>query len=96
MTEQEKSKERTVGEQFEVAGAELLELVKRLIREGDVRRIIIRNDKGEVLLEIPLTAGVVVGGVLTLFAPVLVAVGAMAALLTSVKVEVIRNDDASR
>lgn len=93
MTEEKKKDERTVGEQFEVAGAELVEFVKKLIREGNIRRIIIRNEKGEVLIEIPLTAGVAIGGVLTLFAPILVAVGAMAALLTSVKVEVIRTEE---
>ncbi len=92
MVEQEKKRERTFEEQFEVAGSELVELVKKLLREGNVRRIIIRNEKGEILMEIPLTAGVVVGGVLTLFAPILVAIGAMDALLTSVKVEVIRTE----
>lgn len=96
MVEQEKKRERTFGEEFEVAGSELVEFVKKLIREGNVRRIIIRNEKGEVLMEIPLTAGVVVGGVLTLFAPVLVALGAMAVLLTSVKVEVIRTEETSK
>ncbi len=94
MTENEK-KDRSFEEQFEVAGSELVEFVKKLLREGNVRRIIIRNEKGEILLEIPLTAGVVVGGVLTLFAPILVALGAMAVLLTRVKVEVIRNDESS-
>jgi hypothetical protein len=43
-----------------------------------------------VLLEVPLTAGVAVGGVVTLIAPVLAALGAMAALLTHVKVEIVR------
>jgi hypothetical protein len=43
-----------------------------------------------VLLEVPLTAGVVVGGAVTIVAPVLAALGALAALLTHVKVEVVR------
>jgi hypothetical protein len=43
-----------------------------------------------VLLEVPLTTGVAVGGVVTLIAPVLAALGAMAALLTHVKVEIVR------
>lgn len=96
MTEEERKKERTAGEQFEVAGAELVEFVKKLLHEGNIRRIIIRNEKGEELLEVPLTAGVAIGGVLTLFAPILVALGAMAALLSSVKVEVIRTDETER
>ena len=43
-----------------------------------------------MLLEVPLTTGVAVGGVVTLIAPVLAALGAMAALLTHVKVEIVR------
>ncbi len=46
---------------------------KELIEEGNVRRVIIRNQEDEVLLEVPLTAGVAVGGVVTLVAPVLAA-----------------------
>jgi len=49
-----------------------------------------------VLLEVPLTAGVAVGGVLTLLAPVLATIVAMAALLTHVKVEIIRTRDGNQ
>jgi hypothetical protein len=82
--------ERTFTEVFEVAGSELVERVKKAIAEGNVRRVIIRNDKGDSLMEIPLTAGVVVGGALAIVYPVLAALGALAALLANVKVEVIR------
>ncbi|MCK4572150.1 DUF4342 domain-containing protein, partial [candidate division WOR-3 bacterium] len=61
-----------------------------LVREGNVRRLIIRNSSGELLMEIPLTAGVAVGGVVTIIAPLLAALGAMAALLVKVKVEIVR------
>jgi hypothetical protein len=54
--------------------------------------LIIRTPDDEMLLEVPLTAGVVVGGALTLLAPVLAALGAMAALLTRVKVEIVRTE----
>jgi hypothetical protein len=77
-------------EEIEIAGNEPAERVKALIREGNVRRLIIRKENNETLLEIPLTAGVAVGSVLTIFAPVLAAVGAMAALLAKVKVEIVR------
>jgi Domain of unknown function (DUF4342) len=60
------------------------------LKEGNVRRLIIRNQDDEVLLEVPLTAGVAVGGAVTIVAPVLAALGALAALLTHVKVEVVR------
>jgi hypothetical protein len=93
-TEQNPPKqERTFTESFEVAGSELVERVKKLIAEGNVRRVIIRNEKGDSLVEIPLTAGVVVGGALAVVYPVLAALGALAALLANVKVEVIRTSD---
>ena len=84
--------EHTFTEQIEIAGSELVDRTKELIQEGNVRRLIIRNQDDEVLLEVPLTAGVAVGGVVTLIAPVLAALGAMAALLTHVKVEIVRTE----
>lgn len=89
----ENRQERTYVEELEIDGAELVERVKALIKEGNVRRIIIRSSEGAVLLEIPLTAGVVVGGALTFFLPVLAALGAMAALLAEVKIQVVRTVD---
>ena len=82
--------EHTFTEQIEIAASELVERTKELINEGNVRRLIIRNQDDEVLLEVPLTTGVAVGGVVTLVAPVLAALGALAALLTHVKLEVVR------
>jgi hypothetical protein len=82
--------EHTFTEQIEIAASDLVDRTKELIEEGNVRRIIIRNEEDEVLMEVPLTAGVVVGGVVTIVAPVLAALGALAALLTHVKIEVVR------
>jgi hypothetical protein len=82
--------ERTWTEQIEVAGSDLVDRAKKLIAEGNVRRLIIRNSDDEKLLEVPLTAGVMVGGAFTLIAPVLAALGAMASLLARVKIEVVR------
>ena len=82
--------EHTFTEQIEIAGSELVDRTKELIAEGNVRRLIVRNQDDEVLLEVPLTAGVAVGGVVTILSPVLAALGAMAALLTHVKVEIVR------
>ena len=89
----QESKKQPVSEQATIAGNQLVEYVKNAIAAGNVRRLIIRKPNEEVLLEIPLTAGVAVGGVLTAMAPVLAALGAMAALLTKVKVEIVRIDD---
>ena len=82
--------ENTFTEQIEIAASDLVDKTKELIEEGNVRRLIIRNQDDEVLLEVPLTAGVVVGGAVTIVAPVLAALGALAALLTHVKIEVVR------
>ena len=65
-------------EEFTVSGDRLVEKVKEIIEEGNARRIIIRNEKKEIVAEFPLTAGAV--GIL--LAPALAALGAIAALLT--------------
>jgi len=85
-------KERTWIEEIEIAGSELVGRVKELIAEGNVRRLIIKKPNGDLLLEIPLTAGVAVGGVFTIVAPVLAALGALAALLVKVRVQIVRTD----
>ena len=84
--------EHTWTENIEIAGSELVDRTKELIAEGNVRRLIIHTSDDEKLLEVPLTTGVAVGGALTLLAPVLAALGAMAALLARVKVEVVRTE----
>jgi hypothetical protein len=68
-------------EEFRIQGDELVAKVKTLIHEGNIRRIIVKNETGHTLIEIPLTVGVV-GGVLSaaLF-PVLAAVGAIGAVV---------------
>jgi hypothetical protein len=84
--------ERTWTEEIEVAGAELVVRIEELVKAGNVRRVILRTPDNKLLLEIPLTAGAVAGGVVVLIAPVLAALGAMAALLAKVKVQVVRTD----
>jgi hypothetical protein len=84
---------RTWTEEIEVNARDMVERVKELIQEGNVRRLIIKKENGDLLLEVPLTTGVVAGGMITLFAPILAALGAMAALLTKVKFEIVRVED---
>lgn len=84
---------RTITERFSIAGHELVDFVKKLIADGNVRRLIIRRPSGETLIEVPLTAGIAVGGTLTLLAPVIAAVGAVAALLAKFEVDVERIDE---
>jgi phage-related minor tail protein len=76
-------------EEFKVKSEEIIEKVKELIHEGNVRRLIIKDDEGKVYLEIPVTIGLI-GVVL---APVLAAVGAVAAMVANLKIEVIREED---
>jgi hypothetical protein len=85
--------ERTWIEEIEVAGGQLVERIKELVAEGNVRRLIIRSPDDKALLEIPLTAGAVVGGVVTIIAPLLAALGALAALIAKVKVQIVRVED---
>lgn len=86
------SKSKTWVEDMEIAGGQLVEKVKELIAEGNVRRVIIRTQDNKTMIEIPLTAGVVVGGVVTLAAPLLAALGALAALIAKVKIQIVRTD----
>jgi hypothetical protein len=65
-------------EEFKVSGEELIGKIKKLIAEGNVRRIIIKGKDDKTIIEIPLTIGVV--GIV--IAPILAAVGAIAALVT--------------
>lgn len=80
---------KTSREEFKVNGEDLIAKVKEIIREGNVRRIIINNKDDKTLIEIPLTIGVV-GIVL---APVLAAVGAIAALVTECTILVERTEE---
>jgi hypothetical protein len=86
----EAKEERTWTEEIEIAANELVDRAKDLIAEGNVRRLIIRKPNGDLLLEVPLTPGAAVGGVFVIFNPVLAALGAMAALLARVQVEIVR------
>ncbi|HEX2153016.1 MAG TPA: DUF4342 domain-containing protein [Acidimicrobiia bacterium] len=78
--------EKATVEDLKVEGEHLLSKVRELIHEGNVRRIIIKNDEGRTLMEIPLTLGV--AGVVIL--PTLAAVGAIAALVTECTITVER------
>ncbi len=73
-------------EEFRVSGEELLKKVKEIVKEGNVRRITIKEKGGRTLIDIPLTIGVV--GVLV--APVLAAIGAIAALVAECTITVER------
>lgn len=88
-----KKTEKNWSEEVVVTGSDLVERIKKLVHEGNVRRLIIRKPGGKILLEISLTAGVVAGGGLIFLTPVISALGALAALLYQVKLQVVRVND---
>ncbi len=73
-------------EEFKISGEEVLKKVKEIIKEGSARKIIIKNEKGEEVVTIPLNVGAV-GAIL---APALAAIGAVAALLTKCTIVVVK------
>lgn len=79
---------KVVKEEFLVSADNLIEQVKELLHEGNVTRIIIKDEKGKVLLEMPATVGII-GAVL---APWLAALGVIAALATNCKIIVERRE----
>lgn len=87
-----KSTKKKKEETFQVKGENLLGKVKEIINEGNVRRIIIKDKSGKTIVEFPLTIGLV-GAVI---APVLAAIGAIAALVTECSITVEREDDSSK
>jgi hypothetical protein len=76
-------------EEFEVSGDKVVETVKRIVHEGNIRRITIKGEDGKTLIEIPLTFGVV-GAVLL---PVWAAIGALAALVARCTIVVEKNTE---
>lgn len=78
--------DRTLREEFRVSGEAVVSKVREIVREGNVRRIAIKNDEGRTLLEIPLTIGVIG----TVLLPVWAALGAMAALVANLTIAVER------
>lgn len=82
------SVEKVVQEEFLVSSNNLIEKVKGLLHEGNVNKIIVKDEKGKVLLEIPATVGVV--GIFLV--PWLAALGAIAALVTNCKIVVERKE----
>jgi len=77
--------EKTFKESFKVAGGQLVDLVKKILHEGNVRRVVIKQEN-RVVAEFPMTVGVIG----TVFAPILAAIGALAAYMNECTIEVER------
>jgi hypothetical protein len=83
---------KVIYDEFKIQGKDLVEKLKALIHEGNIRRIIIKDHSGNTFLEIPLTVAAV--GVIA--APVLAAVGAIAALITDFTIVVEKLEEKSK
>jgi hypothetical protein len=81
-------------EKFTVDGSQVVDKVKELVHQGNIRRVRLIH-KGRALIDIPLTAGVGVAAVTVLAAPVLAAIAAVAALVTECTIEVERVEDST-
>ena len=84
---------RTIREEIEIGGNQLVEQVKHLIHEGNVRSLKIVAQDGETQLEVPLTIGVLAGGAVALAAPWLAVIGVIAAMVKKVRIEVEREEE---
>jgi hypothetical protein len=82
------SVKKVVTEEFYVSADNLIEKVKKILHEGNVTRVIVKDEKGTVMLEIPATVGII-GAVI---APWLAALGVIAALATNCKIVVERRE----
>ena len=77
----------TTTKKFTVSGSQLVEKVKQLIKEGNIRKVRILHE-GRTVIELPLSIGAPATAVIILAAPILAALGAFAALVTECTIEV--------
>ena len=80
------TQERVRVEEFTISGGDLVAKIRDLIRQGNIRRIIIKNEEGRTLIEIPLTAGVLGGAIAAILFPMVAALGAIGALAVRLKI----------
>ena len=86
----------TWSEEIVVGGRQLVAVIERLVAEGNVRRLIVMKADGKVLFETSVTTGAAVAGVFTILAPMLTAIGALAALFAQVRVKIVYIGDPPR
>lgn len=91
MEDSPKPEQKTWIEEIQVQGSELVSKIQELLRDATATRVTICKPNGEELISMPLTVGVLVGGLLTLAAPRLAALGAIGGLVAQFKLKVERN-----
>ena len=94
MAENTKTEEEEIRtEEFTVSGDDLVAKVKELVHEGNIRRLSLKNERGNTLIEVPLTIGVAGAVAGVLLVPVLAAIGALAALVTDCTIVIEKVED---
>ncbi|MGL6211524.1 MAG: DUF4342 domain-containing protein [Paracoccaceae bacterium] len=86
--------QRNVFEEIEVAGSQLIEKIKEVIRQGNIRKLKVHAGD-DFTLEMPITVGALAGGAVVLAAPWLAVIGVIAATVAQVKIEVEREPEAA-
>ncbi|RIH76570.1 hypothetical protein Mterra_03860 [Calidithermus terrae] len=91
----QETKGKTWVEEIEISGGQLVDKVRELVQEGNARRVTVCKPNGEEIFSVPLTVGVLVGGVVTVALPVLAALGVIAGIVTRVRLKVEREEGAT-
>lgn len=91
VTEEETERKFRV-EEFKISGDSLVSKVRELIHQGNIRRIIIKNEEGRTLIEVPLTVGLVGGVIGAAMFPVIAAIGAIGAVVAHLTLVVERKE----
>lgn len=84
--------EKVTAEEFKISGDVLVTKIKELIAQGNVRRIIIKNEESHTLIEIPMTVGVIGGVISAALFPVVAAVGVIGAMVAHLTVVIERQE----
>jgi hypothetical protein len=93
---EEKNDKKGLVEEIGLIAGDLFNRIRDLVKEGNVRRVIVKKEDGTVLLDIPLTGGALVAGGLVLFAPAIAAVVGVVGLVTRVKLEIVRTENGEK
>ncbi len=89
------SGEKVTLEEFKISGDALVAKIKELVHQGNIRRIIIKNEEGHTLIEIPMTVGVIGGVISAVFFPVIAAVGVIGAMVAHLTIVIERQGSAA-
>lgn len=92
MTTRDPKRSRTVSEEIELTGKQLIQKIQVLIRQGNVQKIIIRRPSGEIVFQYRLTPITVIVGLVTLIAPIAILILALGLLTTPLKVQIVREE----